>query len=188
MAAFIKSPLICLLLFLLVACEDDPGKSGSTDSDTSQVSTTDSRPEVVVLKDMQIDAKTVTGGTSLLTDAQIEALSIRAIDSAFSDSGGGFKYSIIDTLYARSSIRILLISRQYVEENMAWAVSYDQYSRLLDKLQVYYDNSEGNLLVTSSITNNSILVSTENTYNEAPDAGKQKAIYAVSETYKFIRK
>ena len=190
MRATVKSPVICFLVFALFACADDHDKraAASQASDSSHAVVTETGPEAVVLKDIQIDAKTVTGGTSSLKESEISSLSIRSIDSAYMDAGGGFKYFVVDTLYQGASVKVLLIARQYAEENIAWATSYDQSSRLLDKLQVYYDNSEGNLLVTSSINDNVISVNTENIYSETPDAGNQKQVYSISQSYKFVKK
>lgn len=185
----VKTPLISFIVCVLAACADE--KEGtdvaSAGSDTPQVIEQEVRPDVVVLKDVDIDAKTFSAGTSVLGENDFSRLSIRSIDSSYSD-GSGFKYFLVDTLYAGASVKELLIYRQYPEENIAWIVSYDPSLKILDKLQVYYDNSEGNLLVTSSIKNNMISVHTENVYSETPGGEKQKQVYAVSDNYHFIRK
>lgn len=188
MTRSITHALIFFLLFVVSGCSDNSDQSVPASAGDSSHLSEAAQPDVVVLKDLEIDGKIMTRRITALPDSEVRRLSIQSIDSAFSDAGGSFKYFMADTLYAGSSGKVLFILRQYAEENIGWAASYDQSWRLLDKLQVYYDNAEGNLAVTSSIKNNSIVVNSENVYGETPDAGKAKKIYAVGEGYRFVTK
>lgn len=161
---------------ILCACNGgSPGGETGKNSDSQHIS---ALPEVtapppaikVALADAVFNsAKLVDNkrlsGSPVCTESQVKSLSLNHIDS----SGSGnhdFKYHVIDSLFVSAKGTILLLGREWPSENMAWLASYDAAYKLLDKQLVYYDNAEGFLSVESSISNNELIITTTNEFDE----------------------
>ena len=128
--------------------------------------------QVVSLKNMDINVKTMIdanklAASKLLSKEQSKRLSITLLDAGSSNAGSSFRYHLIDSLNSTPSFRIFLIGREYTEENIAWIASYNSSGALIDHMQVYYDNAEGNLSKETSVKSNRISVKTQTEYEES---------------------
>lgn len=149
-----------------------------------------SLPQTVTLKETLINSKTIIdnkkiSASIILNDREITRLALKSIDSAASDAG--FKYHLIDTLFSGPQINIYLIGREYTEENILWVASYDQNSKLIDRLMVYYDNAEGFLSIGSVIKNNRISVHTQNEYAATTNEADKSEAYYFNQANKLIK-
>ena len=139
---------------------------GSSDDETSTRSShqhsvagtpdTNQLPPAVVLKEMEVNSKTIDGDSKffksrVLNENEINRLSLRSIDTTGASNYATFKYHVVDTLFTNPRVTVLLIGREYTEENIVWLATYDTNSTLVDQLMVYYDNSEGSTQVGSVI-------------------------------------
>ena len=137
---------IAILLLVMLGCNTERQEQTSESTDNvKQDSVVANIPEAVNLKEMEINTKTIIdskilSGSKQLDRNQIRKLSIALIDSTAAGSGDAFKYHVLDTLFSGSKFKLLLIGREYPEENILWIASYDEPSTLLDCVQVYYDN------------------------------------------------
>ncbi len=91
--------------------------------------------------------------------------SIKKIDSSAGDENG-FIYHIVDTLFLKQGLIVLLIGREYISENIIWLAVYNEEHQLIDRKQVYYDNAEGFLSVETTIKNNELTINTKNDFDE----------------------
>jgi len=194
---FKRSATVLPVLVLMIACNSPVENTAGQDTNELKTETIDytkstvEKTETIVLKDISLTEKTMIEGKKLsnakqLDNEQIKLLSIEAIDTGA--PGNDCTYHIIDTLFAGSDLKVLLIGRAYTEENIIWAAVYDKNNDLIDNKQIYYDNSEGALSIGSEISKNAITVKTLNDYAET-DAGKQKTeIYFLNEANKFTKK
>lgn len=95
----------------------------------------------------------------------------------------------IDTLATIDSLAVVLISRLYSNERIGWLATFGHTDkRLLDKIQVYYDNAEG---MTQTETNwlpayRKAIVQT-GTYDEAGQYKIDKVTYQLTPAGKFVR-
>ena len=139
----------------------------------------------IVLKDISLQINVIERLAKSKQPNQVDfkLFSIPVIDSMTTNE---FKYHLFDTLFWSNQVKIVLIGREYLEENIIWAASYDANNNLIDHLRVYYENSEGLSTVTSDVHNNLFMLF------DHPDEGegesKQKpSVYALNEAYKFVK-
>jgi len=165
-------------LFIITACFlagcNDPVENNTLkekkDTAANCIAATE-KTQPSILKDVILNEKELIGKKRLSSAApvdftQYKLLALKTIDSTAGDENG-FKYHIIDSLLSKTGLTVLLLGREYDTENIAWIALYDDQHKLLDQLQVYYDNAEGFLSVESMIKNNQVTVHTRNDFDEA---------------------
>ena len=192
---------ISVILFILsigiIGCKDAANKGvtaeASNDSVTVPHDTNQVAPVSILLTEIIIDDKTVTPNSKffkskILNENDRNRLSLKLIDSAASGGEGAFKYHLVDTLFSNSLVTIVLIGREYVEENILWVASYDSNSGLMDRLMVYYDNSEGSMQVGSIIKKDQIQVITSDDYTEKEQQAKKVELYKFDKSYRLVKK
>jgi len=79
-----------------------------------------------------------------------------------------FTYFILEKLHLSNSFNSYLIAEHYDSEMACWLVNYSMDGQLIDSYEVFYDNAEGFLTVTSNINlrNNKITVNEHNIYED----------------------
>ena len=192
---------ISIFLFILssavIGCDDAGNKNitaeDSKDSVTIQRDTSKVAPGPIFLTEMVIDNKTVTPNSKffkskVLNENDRNRLSLKLIDSTASGSEGVFKYHLVDTLFSNSAITIILIGREYIEENILWLVSYDANLDVVDRLMVYYDNSEGSMQIGSIIKGDQIQVIRSNDYGETEGEAKKAELYQFDKNNRLVKK
>ena len=175
---------------------------GSSDDETSTRSShqhsvagtpdTNQLPPAVVLKEMEVNSKTIDGDckffkSRVLNENEIDRLSLRSIDTTGASNYATFKYHVVDTLFTNPRVTVLLIGREYTEENIVWLATYDTNSTLVDQLMVYYDNSEGSTQVGSVIKANEAEVTTFSDYAESPEKARKTERYRFDVNNKIVK-
>jgi|GEM_PF-3186747 len=95
----------------------------------------------------------------------------------------------IDTLTTTDSLAVVLISRLYPNESIGWLATFGHTDkRLLDQVQVFYDNAEG---MTQTETKwlpayRKAIVQTR-TYDEEGQYKTSQTIYQLTPAGKFVR-
>lgn len=182
-----------LILILVISCNENPAgkKNDIVVTDSAGTSEKTVMPDVpIVLKDVTLNEQTLISGKKLSSSPAIDpkfyaGLSMKAMDSTAS-AESSFKYHIIDTLFSRPGLNILLIGREYESENIIWIAVYDSHNRLLDKKMVYYDNAEGFLSVETVIKNNQVTITSYNEYAEGGSQKKTTAVFHFNQENKLI--
>lgn len=121
------------------------------------------------LKELEIDEAYFYAGIkkiSALKKKEFSILKIKTIDSTFNDPL--FKFFSLDTLLNTDEQKVLLIAREYENENILWLVHYTKQNQIKEKVIVYYDNIEGFLTIESKIKNNTIKITSNETFEEQP--------------------
>lgn len=184
------SSALLLSIMLNTACNSTTDKktSETNKQDTTAITVAPVKP---MLKDVQLNEKTVIlekklyNSEKISTDA-FRSLSLGIIDSTSGDENG-FKYHIIDTLFSGPNVKVLVIGREYESENYAWVAVYDSNNKLIDFKTVYYDNAEGFMSVETGIKNNLLSITTYNEYAEKEKDKKVTAVFRIDENNKFIK-
>ncbi len=191
------SIFLFILSIVVLRCDDAGTKNviaeDSKDSVTVQQNTKEVAPGGILLKEMVIDNKTVTPNSKFFTSKVLNEnernrLSLKLIDSTASGNEGIFKYRVVDTLFSNSLVTMLLIGREYTEENILWIASYDANSRLVDRLMVYYDNSEGSMQIGSILKRDQIQVIRSNDYGETEKEAKKAELYQFDKNNRLVKK
>ena len=190
-----------IFLFILssavIGCDDDGNRNmtagDSKDSVTIQRDISNVAPGPILLTELVIDNKTVTSNSKffkskVLNENDRNRLSIKLIDSTASGSEEIFKYHLVDTLFSNSVVTIILIGREYIEENIVWIVSYDANIGVVDRLMVYYDNSEGSMQIGSIIKKDQIQVIRSNDYGETEEEAKKVELYQFDKNNRLVKK
>lgn len=192
---FTKASILVFTCFLAIGCNQ---ASESTTTKTVQTTTpelakpakpTELSKPMVQLTEIVLDEKAVITDNKLakskkLSAQEAKALSVQTIDSTASGENS-YTYHVLDTLFSGSTFKIVLIGREYTEENGIWVASYDNQQGLIHFLPVYYDNSEGFLSITSNVKNNLITIQTFNEYAERESEKQKTEVYRVDEQGKF---
>jgi len=185
---------VALLACLFICCNTATEKSMNSDSlkSDSSIASTDSMTannqksnDPIILKHVILEKNVPErlSKSKILTGEEMKSFSIRTMDSVAADE---FKYHLLDTLFWAPEIKIILLGREYLEENIIWVACYDLNNNLTDHLQVYYDNSEGFSTMLSEINNNLITVFDQP--DEGNDESKQKpSLYSLNRGGKFIK-
>lgn len=150
------------LLILTLSCRS----ASKTETNTEE------KPEVsqpiaasiIPLPDMNFDLdqfreKEIRNG-HLLSASEQQKLQVSEIDRPiYQDDISEFQYYFLKEMYKGKEGKILLLSRRAEMEAFAWLVSYDKQDRLIDYLQIYYDEwAESAVNNTSVIRNDSISI------------------------------
>jgi hypothetical protein len=74
----------------------------------------------------------------------------------------GDTYYVSDTISTASTGGVFLITKYDPNETSGWLVIYDKKMKVMDQIEVYYENTEGNFYLSSSILDNIVTTSGEN--------------------------
>ena len=91
--------------------------------------------------------------------AAISKFKPQNIDEFFMD---GDTYFVVDTISQSVSGSIYLILKYDPNETSGWLVIYTPQMQVVDQIEVYYENAEGNFYLHSSILDNIVTVAGEN--------------------------
>jgi len=184
----IKTLFIALSVGTLFSCNSKTGKEKTEPAPAPQgkdttvaAPETPATPQPLVLKALRLDGVTLLQKGmlrkgKLLTDDNKTSLDIEQLDKMPAPE---FKYRLLDTLFSGPQCKVLLIGREYVNENKAWLAVYDAAGKMISQLDVYYDNAEGFLSVSSVIKDSSITVTTLNDFEENEKEKKKVKTYAI---------
>ena len=166
-----------LLFFLLFAFLTVISSSQSSNSARSIASSD--------LKNFILNEKYLITGKLLsksrkLKKEELASFSLSKIDEVYSP---GYIYKLIDTLFHSKGHLVILLGRGSENENIVWLASYGEGKKLIDYKQVYYDNSEGFLLVETVIRNNIASITTSNEYEESKKVITER--YRLATSYKL---
>ncbi|MCB1214078.1 MAG: hypothetical protein KDK66_01255 [Deltaproteobacteria bacterium] len=125
-----------------------------------------------------LDQVSSSGLTSFNQDL-VKTLKLNQLPSAAEQ----FKYYPLGILEKTKNYISVLILQDYTEESYVWLINYSPSGELLDKLKVYYDNSEGSVWTNAKLEANNIVLN-ENTIAEE---GEQStlSLYHINEKGKF---
>ncbi|WP_338873008.1 hypothetical protein WBJ53_29420 [Spirosoma sp. SC4-14] len=95
----------------------------------------------------------------------------------------------IDTLATTGSLEAILISRLYSNESIGWLAIVDRTNkRLLDKVQVYYDNAEGMMQTeTKWVPAARRAIVQTGTYDDEGQYKIDEVTYQLTSAGKFVR-
>ena len=149
------------------------------------------KPDSVNLKNMLLNEKEVIA-KRLLSESQLLENDAKAQkDLSLIDSipdKKRFKYHLFDTLFLNKTMKVVLMGREYSEENIIWMLVLDEKGNLTSSKELYYDNAEGFRSVNSEIKNNIITVTTSNDFAETTAEQKMKQVFMVSSEGKIVPK
>jgi hypothetical protein len=181
------------MFFIAVSCDQAPAKKIINDSstDTSKAIITPSSPMPTSFKEIILNEKTVIAGKKLsasmkIMQAQYNAFSINVLDSA-GTSRNEYIYHLVDTVFIKPGIRILLVGREYDSENYIWLVVYNDQNKPVDFKAVYYDNAEGFLSVETMIKKDQLTITTLNDFAESESEKKKVERFQLGEDNKLIK-
>lgn len=103
---------------------------------------------------------------------------IEQIDAFYDDA---YVYHLIDTLLQEPNRQLILIGREYINENIVWMCSYLN-GKLVYSKQVYYDNAEGNYLLESKLEKLNLILTSDDV-NE----GKKTERYTITNQLEWKR-
>ena len=190
----LRGACVLLLSCLLICCNTSSEKSINSDTVKSDSSIASNNPasadnpgsnDPIILKDIVLEKNVPErlSKSKILSGQEMKSFSILTMDSVEADE---FKYHLFDTLFWAPQLKVILVGREYLEENIIWAACYDSNNNLTDHLRVYYDNSEGFSTVLSEVNNNLITVFDQP--DEANDESKQKpSLYSLNHEGKFVK-
>lgn len=177
----LKLILLFIIPVLLVACKKDAkdnvkDKLAKSESKFEQVVKT-----IPVLK-LPYEVKELSAsGKSEFSKEQLVELQLKSLPS----HAEHFKYYPFGLISKTKNYLSLLILQDYTEESFAWLINYSPEGKLLDKLKVYYDNSEGSVWTQSKINQQEVEV-----LNGVIDENQGKPVstwYQIGDQGKFIK-
>jgi len=105
-----------------------------------------------------------TGGNQLeITEADWLNFGFSALEDFDSD----FTYNVYGTIMINDK-KVLLINRNYREENNHWAVYISDDKRIISNVNIAYENSEGVLFIESEMSNDKIIVKETTHFDVTP--------------------
>jgi hypothetical protein len=181
-----------VLITALFSCsqpaeKETPSNTTVVVKDTAKPVPTPAPVPPITLKAHKLDGITLVQkgllrkGKLLSTEAQ-RAMHIERLDQMPAPE---FRYRLIDTLYNGPQGHVLLIGREYDNENKAWLVVYDPSGSITGQQDVYYDNAEGFMAITSVIKDKTITITTLNDFAEKEQDKKKVAIYTIDDSGKL---
>ena len=174
--------LVLLNLFVL-SCEGRKSKKSKPESENSEQKDISSfkKQNDSVLKNCIIDQiyfDEKTKRSKVLEDKEIEIMNLSIIEDINSNNVGA-KIKIIDTLFVNKRSKIIVVSEEIKDEDMAFIVQIDNKGKAYRFENVFYSNHKNNSYSLSSIiTDKNIKIITENNKN---DPKKQIEIFNFEE-------
>lgn len=114
-----------------------------------------------------------------LSNTEFKAYQIESIDAFYDPL---YKYHFVDSVCVNSNGSLILIAREYDNENIIWLCNYDKNNILLHTKQVFYDNAEGNFQIESKLISNILTLKTDDV-NE----GKGQEKYKITTELKLVK-
>lgn len=164
--ALLFRALLLSLLIQIVACAANGSETAQETADTTSQAVTTPKPgdPIFNLKNLMINTEYVFPDGENVRGVKMEAAAIskfkpESIDEFFAM---GDSYYVLDTISTSAAGSVFLILKYDPNETSGWLVIYDTSMIVKDQLEVYYENAEGNLYITSSILDNIVTVNSEN--------------------------
>lgn len=141
------------------------------------------KPVKPVLKSFHLSAvrlldQQLLSQARLLNKEGMAAHKIEEIDAFMDDA---FRYHLLDTVLSEKSRQLILIGREYENENIVWLCHF-QNGKLAYAKEVYYDNAEGNYLLESKLEKQ-ILVLMSDDINE----GRKTERFRFNEKLEWVK-
>jgi hypothetical protein len=159
--------LICAFALFIYGMGCAPG-AGSSEGDAQSTDSTglsDAQNDTALnMKNLMIEEKYVFPDGENVRGVKMDASAIgkfkpQSIDEFFMD---GDTYFVVDTIAQAASGSIYFILKYDPNETSGWLVIYDPQMNVVDQIEVYYENAEGNFYLHSSILDNIVTVAGEN--------------------------
>ncbi len=153
--------LLNVLLFIALGCktESEQTNKNATPSKITQISNlktiTEIQPRMkpFALTFNDLIEKGRLHKLPTLTQKEIATYFVEAIDENFTEE---YKYHLLDEIVTATNGKMMLIAREYDNENTVWLCLYDKNHKILNAKEVYYDNAEGNYQVEASLKNDTL--------------------------------
>ncbi|RDB06021.1 hypothetical protein DVG78_11495 [Runella aurantiaca] len=178
-------PLI-FLLFIALGCKTEPeqtNKKNAMAPKITQTSVVEKTAEVqprmkpFALTFNDLIEKGRLNKLPILTQKEIATYFVEAIDENLNEE---YKYHLLDEIVTATNARMLLIAREYDNENTVWLCLYDKNHKILNAKEVYYDNAEGNYQVEASLKNDTLTL-----FMEDVNEGKYTEKYTFEKDFKI---
>ncbi|HRG68524.1 MAG TPA: hypothetical protein PLS73_06735 [Saprospiraceae bacterium] len=114
------------------------------------------------LKSFQLTAVKLLDQNKLSESTKLDSVGraqykIEQIDAFYDNS---YVYHLVDTLLMEANRQLVLIGREYINENIVWMCYYSN-DKLVYSKQVYYDNAEGNYLLESKLEKQNLILNSD---------------------------
>jgi hypothetical protein len=147
------------------SCSSGTGQSGDNAQSTDSTALSDAQTEASFnMKNLMIEDKYIFSDGENVRGVKMDAAAIgkfkpQSIDEFFMDDD---TYYVVDTISQSAAGSIYLILKYDPNETSGWLVIYDPQMQVVDQIEVYYENAEGNFYLHSSILDNIVTVAGEN--------------------------
>lgn len=153
---------VMAILISLAACGTDAKPAG--ESDTTTPTEVSAGSASFVMKQLDIHTEYVFPDGETVRGTRMDASSTaqykpQSIDEFHME---GDVYYVADTLSVADSGSIYLIVKYDPNETTGWLVIYDNAMRVSDMIEVYYENAEGNFMLTSRIHDHIVTTTGDN--------------------------
>ena len=177
-------PLI-FLLFIVLGCKTEPERTNknATNPKITQTSTLEKTAEIpprmkpFALTFNDLIEKGRLNKLPTLTQKEIATYFVEAIDENFTEE---YKYCLLYEIVTATNGKMLLIAREYDNENTVWLCLYDKNHKILNAKEVYYDNAEGNYQVEASLKNDTLTL-----FMDDVNEGKYTEKYTFEKDFKI---
>ncbi|NBB19289.1 hypothetical protein GVN20_07975 [Runella sp. CRIBMP] len=182
---YLYLPLI-FLLFIALGCKteaEQTNKKNATTPMITQTSAVEKRAEVqprmkpFALTFNDLIEKGRLNKLPTLTQKETATYFVEAIDENFTEE---YKYHLVDEIVRATNGKMLLIAREYDNENTVWLCLYDKNHKILNAKEVYYDNAEGNYQVEANLKNDTLTL-----FMEDVSEGKYTEKYTFEKDFKI---
>jgi len=176
---------LAFLLFIALGCKTEPEQTNknATNPKITQTSTLEKTSEIpprmkpFALTFNDLIEKGRLNKLPTLTQKEIATYFVEAIDENFTEE---YKYHLLEEIVKATNARMLLIAREYDNENVVWLCLYDKNYKILNAKEVYYDNAEGNYQVEASLKKDTLTL-----FMEDVNEGKYTEKYTFEKDFKI---
>lgn len=164
--------VFALLTGILLSCNNRQPAEITYSTDSVQIETTVVKPATdscITLPDMQLEQERF-GGQQIHDGKKLSAMEINDLQLAKIDTVNvfdypGIGYYYLKDLYENENGVVLLLSRTYEMENIAWIAAYDKNRHLIDFRRVFYDEFAESFLKTITVIVNNVIAISSYAYN-----------------------
>ncbi len=156
---------LCFLCMLLtITCNAATTTSEDTQAHMLTQAVSHTVKDIFTLKNLMIDVDFVfpdgehVRGVKMNT-AAISKFKPQNIDEFYAM---GDTYYVVDTIATSRAGSVYLIVKHDPNETSGWLVIYDTGMKVMDQIEVYYENAEGNFYLNSSILDNIVTTTGDN--------------------------
>lgn len=182
---YLYLPLI-FLLFITLGCKNEPEQTNTKKDTTMKITQTSVvektaeveprlKPFALTFKDLVENGR--LNKLPTLSQKEIATYFVEAIDENFTEE---YKYHLVDEIVRATNGKMLLIAREYDNENTVWLCLYDKNHKILNAKEVYYDNAEGNYQVEANLKNDTLTL-----FMEDVNEGKYTEKYTFEKDFKI---